>query len=73
MTSRGEGGIHCIADHAAIAPTHRGGPYPPVYEGVCTDVIWRAFRDAGYGDLKHGKIKDIRNALQGLSPSANPT
>lgn len=25
--------------------------YPPESEGVCTDVVWRAFRDAGY-DLK---------------------
>ena len=24
------------------------GGYPPVYEGVCTDVIWRAFMEAGY-------------------------
>lgn len=24
------------------------GGYPPDGEGVCTDVIWRAFRDAGY-------------------------
>ncbi|MBE0447618.1 MAG: DUF1287 domain-containing protein [Actinobacteria bacterium] len=29
---------------------YRGG-YPPATEGTCTDVIWRAFRDAGY-DLK---------------------
>ncbi|HZD60953.1 MAG TPA: DUF1287 domain-containing protein [Anaerolineae bacterium] len=29
---------------------YKGG-YPPETEGVCTDVIWRAFRDAGY-DLK---------------------
>ncbi|MDD4569240.1 MAG: DUF1287 domain-containing protein [Tepidanaerobacteraceae bacterium] len=24
------------------------GGYPPENEGVCTDVIWRAFRNAGY-------------------------
>ena len=24
------------------------GGYPPETEGVCTDVIWRAFKDAGY-------------------------
>jgi len=24
------------------------GGYPPATEGVCTDVIWRALRDAGY-------------------------
>ena len=35
------------------------GGYPPEREGVCTDVIWRAFRDAGY-DLKALVDKDIR-------------
>lgn len=35
------------------------GGYPPEDEGVCTDVIWRAFRDAGY-DLKGMVDKDIR-------------
>ena len=24
------------------------GGYPPDNEGVCTDVIWRAFKNAGY-------------------------
>lgn len=42
------------------------GGYPPVYEGVCTDVIWRAFRDAGY-DLKSMVDKDIR-AARGAYP-----
>lgn len=37
---------------------YRGG-YPPATEGVCTDVIWRAFRDAGY-DLKKMVDKDIK-------------
>jgi uncharacterized protein YijF (DUF1287 family) len=37
---------------------YRGG-YPPDNEGVCTDVIWRAFREAGY-DLKAMVDKDIR-------------
>lgn len=35
------------------------GGYPPDSEGVCTDVIWRAFRDAGY-ELKSMVDKDIR-------------
>ncbi|MCI8352847.1 MAG: DUF1287 domain-containing protein [Clostridia bacterium] len=33
-------------------PTYRStyykGGYPPDNEGVCTDVIWRAFKNAGY-------------------------
>lgn len=34
------------------------GGYPPEKEGVCTDVIWRAFQHAGY-DLKSLVDKDI--------------
>ncbi|UQZ91218.1 DUF1287 domain-containing protein [Deltaproteobacteria bacterium Smac51] len=35
------------------------GGYPPDEEGVCTDVIWRAFKHAGY-DLKKMIDSDIR-------------
>ena len=35
------------------------GGYPPDNEGVCTDVVWRAMRDAGY-NLKALVDKDIR-------------
>lgn len=35
------------------------GGYPPENEGVCTDVVWRALKDAGY-DLKALVDKDIR-------------
>ncbi|HEY9061381.1 MAG TPA: DUF1287 domain-containing protein [Pseudobacteroides sp.] len=38
---------------------YRGG-YPPDSEGVCTDVIWRAFKNAGY-NLKVMVDKDIKN------------
>lgn len=34
------------------------GGYPPETEGVCTDVIWRALRDAGY-TLKDMVDEDI--------------
>jgi len=37
---------------------YRGG-YPPEDEGVCTDLIWRALRQAGY-DLKESIDEDIR-------------
>ncbi len=44
------------------APRYRGayyqGGYPPIEEGVCTDLIWRALRDAGY-DLKTLVDEDI--------------
>lgn len=35
------------------------GGYPPITEGVCTDVIWRALKDAGY-DLKSLINQDIQ-------------
>jgi uncharacterized protein len=48
-------------------PTYKNayynGGYPPENEGVCTDVIWRAFKDAGY-NLKSLVDKDIKNKLQ---------
>ena len=42
------------------------GGYPPETEGVCTDVIWRAFKDAGY-NLKEMVDTDIKN-----NPKAYP-
>ena len=38
------------------------GGYPPDDEGVCTDVIWRAFKNAGYS-LKDMVDEDIKNNL----------
>lgn len=44
-------------------PTYKSayyaGGYPPDTEGVCTDVIWRALRDAGYS-LKDMVDEDIK-------------
>jgi uncharacterized protein YijF (DUF1287 family) len=37
--------------------------YPPDNVGVCTDVIWRAFREAGY-DLKAMVDQDIQENLE---------
>ena len=36
------------------------GGYPPDDEGVCTDVIWRALKNAGYS-LKEMVDEDIKN------------
>lgn len=36
------------------------GGYPPNNEGVCTDLVWRAFKNAGY-NLKDMVDEDIRN------------
>lgn len=48
----------------ANKPTYRSvyyaGGYPPDNEGVCTDVIWRAFKNAGY-NLKDLVDEDIKN------------
>lgn len=38
------------------------GGYPPDNEGVCTDVVWRAFKNAGYS-LKDMVDEDIKNNL----------
>lgn len=44
-------------------PTYKSayyaGGYPPDNEGVCTDVIWRAFKNAGYS-LKDMVDEDIK-------------
>ncbi|WP_373899369.1 DUF1287 domain-containing protein [Haloimpatiens sp. FM7315] len=38
------------------------GGYPPENEGVCTDLVWRAFKNAGYC-LKDMVDEDIKNNL----------
>ena len=47
-------------------PTYKsayyGGGYPPDNEGVCTDVIWRALKNAGY-TLKDMVDKDIKENI----------
>ena len=47
-------------------PTYRSayyaGGYPPDNEGVCTDLVWRAFKNAGYL-LKDLVDEDIKNNL----------
>lgn len=42
------------------------GGYPPENVGVCTDVVWRAFREAGYS------LKDMVDADIQARPSAYP-
>ncbi len=39
------------------------GGYPPDSEGVCTDVIWRAFKNAGY-NLKDMVDRDIKEHIK---------
>ena len=47
------------------------GGYPPDNEGVCTDVIWRAFQNAGY-NLKEMVDNDIKNNVEKY-PETNET
>jgi uncharacterized protein len=44
---------------------YKGG-YPPGGEGVCTDVVWRAFKNAGY-NLKEMVDADIADNISAYS------
>ena len=46
--------------HPKYVDEYYEGGYPPNSKGVCTDVIWRAFKNAGY-DLKAMVDSDIAN------------
>lgn len=46
------------ANHPKYDSAYYGGGYPPDNIGVCTDVIWRAFKEAGYS-LRDMVDKDI--------------
>ncbi|WP_407929540.1 DUF1287 domain-containing protein [Heliomicrobium undosum] len=45
------GGRAEVQRRPAYRSAYYAGGYPPSTEGVCTDVIWRSFQEAGY-DLK---------------------
>jgi uncharacterized protein YijF (DUF1287 family) len=57
------GARHEVANRTKYVNNYYQGGYPPDNEGVCTDVIWRAFRHAGY-NLKALVDHDIRENLQ---------
>lgn len=46
------------------------GGYPPANEGVCTDVIWRSLKNAGYL-LKDMVDEDIKNNIKEYPRVAN--
>jgi len=54
------GGRAEVQRKPAYKDGYYNGGYPPDNEGVCTDVIWRALKDAGY-NLKELIDKDIKN------------
>ncbi len=47
-----------VLNQTKYQSTYYEGGYPPEWEGVCTDVIWRALKQAGY-DLKVNMDRDI--------------
>lgn len=46
-------------NHPRYDGTYYAGGYPPEEIGVCTDLVWRAFREAGYS-LKEMVDRDIQ-------------
>ena len=56
-------------NHPTYKSAYYAGGYPPNDEGVCTDVVWRAFKNAGY-NLKDLIDEDIKNNVD-LYPRVN--
>lgn len=61
-----EGARKDVLNKSKYKNAYYSGGYPPDDEGVCTDVIWRAFKNAGY-DLKTMMDEDIK-ANEGKYP-----
>ena len=58
-----EGARKDIEKKPRYTDAYYDGGYPPDNEGVCTDVIWRAFKNAGFL-LKDMVDEDIQNNLE---------
>ncbi len=61
-----EGARKDVENRPTYKSVYYAGGYPPDNEGVCTDVIWRAFINAGY-NLKELIDEDIKNNLDEYS------
>ena len=65
-------------DYVQTRPVYKSvyyaGGYPPQGEGVCTDVIWKAFLHAGYSlkDLVDADIIENTAAYPGVSGKPDP-
>ena len=63
---------------AEAMPVYRSayyaGGYPPDDEGVCTDLVWRAFKEAGYilKDMVDADINKSSNDYPGLDEIPDP-
>ena len=55
-----EGALKEAENHPKYVSTYYDGGYPPENIGVCTDMIWRSLRNAGY-DFKNMIDSDIKN------------
>ena len=53
-------------NHPTYKSAYYAGGYPKDDEGVCTDVIWRALKEAGYS-LKDLMDEDIKNNIEAYS------
>lgn len=53
-------------DLPAYDSSYYAGGYPPDSSGACTDLVWRAFRNAGYG------LKDMVDADIAAHPDSYP-
>jgi len=55
-----------------ISKYYAGG-YPPIGEGVCTDVVWRALKEAGYylKDMIDQDIKESKSSYNIDNPDPN--
>lgn len=60
-------------NHSTYKSAYYSGGYPPSNEGVCTDVIWRALKEAGYflKDLIDADIKKNKTAYDIDTPDPN--
>lgn len=61
-----EGARADVSNKSSYKNAYYLGGYPPDDEGVCTDLVWRALKNAGY-DLKGMMDKDIKEHT-GLYP-----
>ncbi len=58
-------------NHPTYDGSYHAGGYPPDNIGVCTDVVWRAFKNAGYS-LRDMVDKDIKARPDAYPKVTNP-
>jgi uncharacterized protein YijF (DUF1287 family) len=57
-----------VKNKPAYDPAYCRGGYPADSKGVCTDLVWRAYKNAGF-NLKNMIDEDIRNHLNDYKSS----